>query len=139
MINRVHLAAGAAATLVCALAVALPMAASPPAVQLASDHGGGQCLFTRNINGFNAPNEHTVYVRIGVSDVFRLDLMSACSGLTFRQGIGIESTPGDPWVCSPIQATVVYRDTGIPQRCPVSAMHKLTAEELAALPKRDQP
>ena len=138
MINRVHLA-GAAATLVCALAVALPMAASPPAVQLASDHGGRECLFTRNINGFNAPNERTVYVRVGVSDVFRLDLMSACSGLTFRQGIGIESTPGDPWICSPIQATVVYRDTGIPQRCPVSAMHKLTPEELAALPKRDQP
>jgi hypothetical protein len=138
MSNRVHLA-GAAATLVCALAVALPMAASPPAVQPASDQGGHQCLFTRNINGFNAPNERTVYVRVGVSDVFRLDLMSACSGLTFRQGIGIESTPGDPWICSPIQATVVYRDTGIPQRCPVSAMHKLTPEELAALPKRDQP
>jgi hypothetical protein len=34
---------------------------------------------------------------------------------------------------------VVYHETGMRERCPVSAMHKLTPDELAALPKKDRP
>ncbi len=98
------------------------------------------CFYRRNINGFNAPNEKTVYIRVGVNDIFRLDLMYDCTGLTFRQDIGLEDQPaGDAFICSPMQATVVYRDAGVPQRCPVTAMHKLTKDEIAALPKKDRP
>jgi len=98
------------------------------------------CFWAHNINGFSAPNDKTVYVRVGVNEIFRLDLMSECTGLTFRQSIGFEREPaGDAFICNPLQATIVYRDTGIPQRCPVTAMHKLTPEEAAALPKKDRP
>lgn len=107
--------------------------AQPPA------KSANQCFYTRNINGFQASDDHTLYIRVGVRDIYRLDLMTDCQGLTFRQGIGLESTPGDPWICSAIQATVVYRDTGIRNRCPVSNIHKLTPDEIAALPKRDLP
>ena len=100
---------------------------------------GEQCFYTHNINGFRASDDRTLYVRVGVNDIYRLDLMNDCTGLTFRQGIGLESTPGDPWICSAIQATVVYRDLGIRNRCPVSNMHKLTPAEIAAMPKRDIP
>jgi hypothetical protein len=120
--------------------VALALAATP-AVVLAqpAQKSANQCFLSRDVNGFQAPNEHTVYIRVGVKDLYRLDLMSDCSGLTFRQALGFESTPGTPWICSPLDATIVYRDTGIPQRCPVTAIHKLTPEEAAALPKRDRP
>jgi len=98
------------------------------------------CFWARDINGFNAPDEKTVYIRVGVSELYRLDLMVPCSGLTFRQDIGLEREPsGDSFVCSPMQATVVYRDGGIPQRCPVGAIHKLTPEEATALPKKFRP
>jgi hypothetical protein len=113
--------------------------ASAVSAQPSQSHSSNQCFYTRNINGFQAPNDHTLYVRVGVNDIYRLDLMNDCTGLTFRQGIGLESTPGDPWICSAIQATVVYRDTGIRNICPVNSIHKLSPAEVAALPKRDLP
>jgi len=98
-----------------------------------------QCFLADDVNGFNAPNDHTLYIRVGVSDVYRLDLMSDCQGLRFREGIGLERTPASSWICSPLDATVVYRETGMPERCPVTAIHKLTKAEVGALPKRDRP
>jgi hypothetical protein len=99
------------------------------------------CFARSNINGFSAPDDHTVYVRIGVSQIFRLDLMTRCINLTFRHNIGLEARPANAFICSPLEATVVYRDIGggFPQRCPVTAIHKLTPEEIAALPKKDRP
>ena len=127
----------ASAAVLAGAGLSTPVAVAQPA---AADSGqGNQCFYTRNINGFQAPDDRTVYIRVGVRDIYRLSLMVGCTGLTFRQGIGLESTPGDSWICSPIQATVVYRDTGIRNRCPVSDIHKLTPAEIAALPKRDLP
>jgi hypothetical protein len=98
------------------------------------------CFWTHSVNGFNAPDDRTVYIRVGVDDIYRLDLMTQCIGLTFRQDIGLEHDPsGDSLICSPLQATVVYRDTGIPERCPVTAIHKLTQGEVSALPKKYRP
>ena len=99
-----------------------------------------QCFYRRNINGFSAPNDRTLYIRVGVHDIFRLDLMSDCTGLTFREDIGISDEPGgDPFICSPLQATITYREGGIRDRCPVTAMHRLTPEEIAAIPKKNLP
>ena len=97
------------------------------------------CFLRRDVQGFSAPNDHTVYLRVGVSQIYRLDLMGDCQGLTFRQSFGLEDRPASPWICSPLDATVVYRETGIRQRCPVTAIHKLTVDEMKALPKRDRP
>ncbi len=99
-----------------------------------------QCFYRRNINGFSAPNDRTLYVRVGVNEIFRLDLMSDCNGLTFRQDIGISDEPaGDAFICSPLQATITYREAGIRERCPVTALRRLTPDEIAALPKKDIP
>jgi hypothetical protein len=128
---KVPLAAVLAAAAVLALpAAGLAQPASKPA---------GQCFLSSAVDGFAAPDDHTVYIRVGVSDVYRLDLMVDCSGLTFRQGIGLESTSANSWICSPLDATVVYHETGMPERCPVKAIRKLTADEIKALPKRDRP
>ena len=120
---------------IAALAAVVPAAAvAAPAAKPAN-----QCFVRSEVNGFRAPNNRTVYLRVGVKDVWKLDLMTDCINLTFRESLGLESLPGDPWVCSPLEATVIYRDNGFHQRCPVTAMHKLTADELAALPKKDRP
>ncbi|HEY1447529.1 MAG TPA: hypothetical protein VGF33_03265, partial [Caulobacteraceae bacterium] len=71
--------------------------------------------------------------------IWRLDLMTNCTGLSFRNAFGLEASPSTAWICSPLGATVINRQSGINQRCPVSAMHKLTPDEIAALPKRDRP
>jgi hypothetical protein len=114
-------------------ASAQPAAPPPPA----SHHN--ECFARSDINGFEAPNDRTVYIRVGVRDVWRLDLMSECVGLTFHQGFALESQPNDAFVCDPLGETVIIREGGIPQRCPVTAITKLTPDQVAALPKKDRP
>jgi hypothetical protein len=100
---------------------------------------GRACFARVNVESFNATDNHTVYLRAG-DQYYRLDLMTRCLDLAFKQSIGLEDRPSDAFVCSPLEATVVYRvPGGIPQRCPVRAMHKLTPAEVAAFPKRDLP
>jgi hypothetical protein len=59
--------------------------------------------------------------------------------LSFRNGFALQGSPTGPWICHPLDATVIIRQTGITQRCPVTAIHQLTPDEIAALPKRDRP
>ena len=117
---------------------ALAQSGSSPAT---SSHAPSSqsCFYDRDVSNFHAVDDSTLYLRVGVSRVYRLDLMSPCSGLTFRQRLGIKTTPGNRWICSPLDAEVVYRDNGFPQRCPVTGLHELTAAEVAALPKKDRP
>jgi hypothetical protein len=134
IITRTAIRLAASAAIVAGVVLAASVADAQPAGR------SQQCFWKRNINGFQAPNNRTVYIRVGVRDIYRLDLMNDCTGLTFRQGIGLETVPpGDGQICNALQATVVYNDTGIRNRCPVTAIHKLTPAEIAALPKRDLP
>ena len=121
------------------IALTLAAAAAIAPASPAPAKSNQACFVRRNVEGFTAPNDHTVYLRVGISEVFRLDLMNDCLDLTFRQSFGLEDRPSSPWICSPLEATVVYRETGITQRCPVKAIHKLTPDEIKALPKRDRP
>ena len=129
--NPFRVGVAAFAFAIAALASSSTSAQTPPHQQ--------QCLYVHNINGFNAPNDRTIYVRVGVSDVWRMDLMTDCVGLTFKQGFRLRSVGGDPWICEPIQAEVSIRDVGLAQRCPVTGLHKLTPDEIAALPNRSRP
>lgn len=122
-----------------ALALGVTLAAGLAQAQPPAKPQTNQCFVRRNINGFAAPNDRTLYVRVGVRDFWRLDLMNDCTGLTFRNAVGLEDRPASAWICSPLDATVIIRQTGITLRCPVSAIHKLTPEEAAALPKHDRP
>lgn len=109
-----------------------------PAASAASSHD--TCFARRNVESFSAPGDQTVYLRVGVNGIYRLDLMTHCLDLSFRESVGLEDQPASAFICSPLEATVVYRAAGgIPQRCPVKAIHKLTPEEVAALPRKDRP
>jgi hypothetical protein len=130
-----------AAAALAAIVVVAVTSTTPRPAKAADKPGGQQCFNTHMLNGFNAPNDHTLYIRVGVNDVYRLDLDPGCTELSFRQNIGLRSEPpGDSFICSPLQTEVVYGGAGgIPERCQVNAMHKLTSDEYAALPKRDRP
>src|SRR5258708_26206740 len=125
--------------IVTVVAAASALAATVVDAQPPAKHSNDQCFVRRNINGFSAPNDRTVYIRVGVSDIWRLDLMTECTGLSFRTAFGLEARPATAWICSPLDATLICRQARIRQRCPVSAMHRLTPGEIAALPKRDRP
>lgn len=109
-----------------------------PAATPKPDARSQQCFYARDINNFVPANDQLVYLRVGVADVYRLDLMTNCPELSFRQNVEF-SRSGIGNICSAIDLEIRFRQNGIRRVCPVSEMRKLTPAEVAALPRRDRP
>jgi len=131
-----------AATLTAAALMALAAAgsaAAAPADKLVEPSKSNQCFWTRMADGFAAPDEHTLYVRVGVRDVYQFQMFIPCQGMDWDQRIALISRAGST-ICTGMDAEVVTHETGIGrQRCPVRSVKKLTKEEIAALPRGSRP
>ena len=100
---------------------------------------GEQCFFSQDVHGFQAVDDSTVNLRIGVSDVYQLSLLAPCRDVAFAQGVALESKGGTSNICSPLDAELVVPGPAGPTRCPVSSYRKLTAAEVQALPPNLRP
>ena len=99
-----------------------------------------QCFFTRNIENYAVVNDRLLYLRVGVADVYRLDLLMDCPELPFRfRDIEITHTGTSDQVCAPVDLTIRFRQIAARRICPVGDMRKLTPAEVAALPKNARP
>ena len=92
-------------------------------------------------NGWKAsPDSKSIYIRVGVSKLFRIDLANACPAL---QGVGVHlvtRTHGSPWICRPLDLDLkVGQGHGFTTPCMVSDITPLSAAEAAALPKALRP
>ena len=96
------------------------------------------CFSANNVSNFSAPDDQTVYLRVGVRDVYRLDLFSRCTDIDWNHGIAIVSRGGSS-ICSGMDATIVTKGPIGPQRCEVRTVTKLSPEEIAALPPKQKP
>jgi len=96
------------------------------------------CFFQGNVSGFRAPDEHNVYVRVGVRDIYQLEMMGACPQIDWAEKVAIV-TRGSQWICSGLDAELVSPTSIGPQRCPVKMLRKLTPTEAAALPPKARP
>ena len=96
------------------------------------------CFYARNVDSFRAPDDKTVYLKVGVRDVYQLDLMGPCPDVDWSERIGLVSRGGD-WICTGLDAEIVAPSTIGPHRCPVQILRKLTREEAAALPPKAKP
>jgi len=128
-------------TLAVIAAMLASVATSPAAMAKspATKYDRQQCFYTRNVTNFAAPDDKTLYVRVGVRDVYRFDMFGHCPDIDWNQRLALVSRASS-WICNGMDADVITHSPGIGrQRCPVSDMHKLTPEEIAALPKRARP
>ncbi len=97
------------------------------------------CFSARNVSNFAVVDERTLNIRVGVRDVYQLDLLGICPDIESQNEIAITSRSSS-FVCSPFDATVVAQGPfGRSQRCAVRGIRKLTPEQVAALPSRDRP
>jgi hypothetical protein len=122
------------------LFIATSGGAQPPADATQSRHGNS-CFYIRNADNFAATTTETVYVRVGVRQVWRLKLFATCLDLNWVHHMALSSRSSS-WACegSNPDLYVGVRATGLGrQRCPVTDIKKLTPEEVAALPKGDRP
>ena len=98
------------------------------------------CFWVRHVDNFASIDPHTVYVRTAGRQVFELKLFGPCLDVDWSHRIGLRAR-GSSMICEgrANSAEVIVRSTGHSPRCPVDSVRRLTAEEVAALPKGAQP
>ncbi|MCG9917580.1 MAG: DUF6491 family protein [Phenylobacterium sp.] len=100
--------------------------------------GPRECFFTRNVTGFSAPDDQTLYLRVGVRDVYEMALFAPCPDIDWTHQLGVVSRSGSS-VCRGSDATIISPGPLGAQRCMVRAVRKLTLTEVEALPKGRRP
>ena len=96
------------------------------------------CFHSRSVTNFAAVNDQTVNLRVGVREVYRLELLGSCPDIDWQEALGLQSR-GSSWICDGLDVTLFSKGPFGPQRCPVRSIHKLTPQEIEALPSRDRP
>lgn len=129
-----------ARSIIFAATLGLVMAASAcaPTPPMGGGSAPRQCFLAEDVNGFTAVGEQQVNLRVGIKDVWRLDLFTRCPDVDWSLQLGIESR-GSSWICSGLDATIVAPSPVGPRRCPVQTLRKLTPEEVGALEPKAKP
>src|SRR3954471_6101462 len=96
-------------------AALLAYGASTPAATAAKPatrYDAQQCFYTRNVTSFAAPDDRTLYVRVGVRDVYRFDMFGSCPDIDWNQRLALISRSSS-WICHGMDAEVITNATGI--------------------------
>ena len=110
-----------------------------PMGQAAAARSPKTCFSARDVSNFAVVDERTLNIRVGVRDVYQLDLTGVCPDIGSQNKIAIRSR-GSSFICSPLDATIVAEGPfGRLQRCEVRGLRKLTPEDVARLPSRARP
>ncbi|PHY14004.1 hypothetical protein CSW58_01995 [Caulobacter sp. B11] len=128
-----------AAGLLTAAAIAAPALALDPATKAPIRR---DCFNLSDWNGWSAPDKNTVLLRVRHRDVYRLDLAYGSNQLTSPSSHLVSVARGANRVCQPLDLDLRVADSfdplgGVPIRA--RTITKLTAEEIAALPKKHRP
>jgi hypothetical protein len=99
------------------------------------------CFFINQWQGWHATDANTVYLRVNIKDIYRLDLSAGSQQLTWPGFYHLVSvTRGPDTVCTPLDLQLAVSDgRGFYQPLIVKTITKLTPDEVAALPKKDLP
>jgi hypothetical protein len=113
-------------------------ATTAPAAKTPTSNG---CFLSTNWDGWRAPDDKTLYLRVGVHDIYRVDLSSGSSQLRWPDSHLVNVVHGSSYICSPLdlQLSVVENGGGFRDFLIAKAITKLTPEQVAAIPRKDLP
>lgn len=97
-----------------------------------------ECFWTNQVSSFASSDDRIVNLRVGVKDVYQLEMFGRCADVDWGNKIALVSRGGSH-ICTGLDAEVIAPSPIGPQRCPVSKVRKLTPDEVKALPKRARP
>lgn len=100
-----------------------------------------QCFFSQDWNGWKATKDSkAIYIRVGVSQIYRLDLSSACPELQMPDVHLITHIRGSSSICSALDLDLKVSDMhGFATPCIVSKITPLSPADAAALPRDVRP
>jgi hypothetical protein len=113
--------------------------AQPPAPAPAS--APNSCFFINQFRTWKAPDDKTMYIRVGVNRFYRLDMAGSCPALKGINPHLVTTFRGTNSICSKLDWNLkVARAPGSPAvGCIVKEMTEMTPEEVAAIPKKFKP
>lgn len=121
---------------VAALALGLAGAASAdaPARKPAS-----ACFFSRDWSGWRSPDENTIYLRVNVNDIYKVDLSAGSNMLLWPDSHLVNEVRGPDTICSPLDLDLKVVEDGVVEPLIVKAITRLTPDQVAAIPKKFLP
>jgi len=120
------------------------LAAATPALADAGDPAKPKpartCFALSDWDNWSAPDRDTLYLKVRNRDVYQVDLHRGTSMLT-SPGVHLVSVVRGPdTVCGPLDLDLRVSDGfGIAMPIMAKSIVKLSAEQIAAIPKRDRP
>ena len=101
-----------------------------------------RCFYASQWQGWHAPNEHMMYIRVNMHQIYRVDFAASCQELTWPDVHLVSTFRGSDSVCTPLDLDIKVADSsphGIATPCIASGLSELSPEEIAAIPKKDLP
>ena len=123
------------------IAGALSLASTPTlADSTAKPHGGQDCFFARDWQGWASPSPDIIYLRVRNKDIYRVDLTGGSSELQNGNVHLVTKFNGTDVVCTPLDLDLSVADSGgFCEPLIVKSITKLTPDEAAAIPKKFRP
>ena len=115
-----------------------PATAKSPTDPKPAAKARSQCFWTHQVNNFASTDDRTVNLRVGVKDVYQLEMLGRCTDIDWTQKIAVVSR-GSSHICDGLDAEIIAPSPIGPMRCPVRTVRKLTPDEIKALPSRARP
>jgi len=117
------------------------LAAGALAAAPAARADSAQCFYSHDWDGWKAtPDSKTIFIKVGVNKIYRIDLARACPDLQAPYAHLITDTPDNSAICSAIDLNLRVSDNGGSRvSCIPSHITRLSPEEAAALPKNLRP
>ena len=127
-----------------ALAAALAAAAltglgAGPALADTANHNS--CFLSSNWEGWKSPDPSTIYLRVTMNRIFRLDLAHPANALNDPSVHLVTTIRGSSWICSPLDLSQfsVADNHGLREPLFVRRITELTPEEAKAIPRQYRP
>lgn len=99
------------------------------------------CFLAAKWSGWKSPSPDVVYLRVNISDIYRLDLSAGSSELN-DPDVHLKSViRGSDWICSPLDLQLEVVDSHGAFREPliVKSITRLTPDEVRAIPPKYRP
>ena len=99
------------------------------------------CFFSSNWSGWSAPGDgDTLLLRVRPNDVYRVELAPGTHVHRTGDRFLVNELRGGSWVCSALDLDLTLSDhQGFSQPLIARSLTKLSAEEVAAIPRADLP
>ena len=124
--------AGATCATLCATVPSASAADATPA--------RAQCFYMSQWSGWHAPNPTTMLIRVGISEIWRIDLHNACNMLRDPSAHLVTKVHGSDNICGPLDLDLSVQDTnGFTEPCFVKSIRKLSPDEVKAIARKDIP